>query len=93
MDGGVWREPVPQSKKRSPENRTRKTEVLPLAFKDLARFTYPVKTLESLGAALDRAGKRRSRSTIAAWLSGQHDAPADIAWLVLEELMRRMSSR
>ncbi len=90
---GVWREPVPQSKIRSPGNRTKKTEPLPLAFKDLARFAFPIKTLESLGAELARVGKPRARSTIAAWLSGQHDAPADVAWLVLQELMRRMSSR
>ena len=27
------------------------------------------------------------------WLSGEHEPPAEVAWLVLAELMRRMSSR
>jgi len=59
----------------------------------MARMAFPISTLAALGEALERAGMPRSRSTIATWLSGEHQAPADVAWLVLGELMRRMSKR
>lgn len=81
------------SKPGCPKNRTKKVEPLPLAFRDLARFAYPLSTMAALGEALERARMPRSRSTIATWLSGEHEPPAEVAWLVLEEIMRRMHTR
>ena len=85
---GVWREPVPQSKKARLRSWPKKTPVPPIDFGDLARFVYPVKTLECLGAATSAP-----RSTIKTWLNGSHGVPGWVLAIVTAEIMQQVGRR
>lgn len=71
-----------------PGSWPKKTEPLPLGFGDLARFAYPVKTLEMLGCATGAP-----RSTIKAWLNGTNGVPGWVLAIVTAEIMRRLAGR
>lgn len=85
---GVWREPVPQSKKRSPTSRTRVLDPQPIDFGVLARLVFPIKTTAALGHLTGC-----SRSTIHTWLSGEHQPPAYVLAIVIGELMKRLAGQ
>lgn len=66
----------------------KKTDTLPLAFGDLARFAYPIKTLEMLGCATGAP-----RSTVKAWLNSTHNPPFSVMAIVMAEIMRRLAGQ
>lgn len=77
-----------RSNKAQPGSWPKKTEVPPLGFGDLARFAYPVKTLEMLGCATGAP-----RSTIKAWLNGTNGVPGWVLAITTAEIMRRLAGR
>lgn len=85
---GILREQIPKSKKARLRSWPKKTPVPPIDFGALARFAYPVKTLESLGAATGAP-----RSTIKTWLNGSHGVPGWVLAVVTAEIMRQVGRR
>ena len=77
-----------RSNKRRPVSGPQKIPLLPLAFGQLARFAYPVKTLAALGH-VSGAG----RTTIKNWLNGTHEPPAFVLALCTAEIMRRLAGQ
>ena len=71
-----------------PTSRPKFIDPQPVAFGDLARFAYPLKTIEALGH-ITGAG----RSTIKDWLNGSHSPPHWALAIVLAEVMRRLATR
>lgn len=83
-----------QSNPRRPRSRPKNSDPQPLAFGDLARFAYPFKTIEALGALTDQTtGHRAGRSTIKDWLNGSHYPPSPVFAAVVAEIMRRLAVR
>lgn len=66
----------------------KKTDPPALAFGDLARFAYPVKTIEALGHVTG-AG----RTTIKTWLRGTHNPPFAVLAHCTAEIMRRLAGQ
>lgn len=60
----------------------------PVAFGALARFAYPIKTIECLGHVTG-AG----RSTVKCWLNGTHEAPSSALAACTIEIMRRLAGK
>lgn len=77
-----------RSNRRRPISGPQKTTPLPLGFGDLARFAFPIKTLEMLGCATG-AG----RSTIKRWLNGECEPPAYVLALCTVEIMKRLAGQ
>lgn len=77
-----------RSNKRRPISGPQKTTLLPMAFGDIARFAFPIKTLEMLGCVTG-AG----RSTIKRWLNGECEPPAYVLALCTAEIMRRLAGQ
>lgn len=77
-----------RSNRRGPASWPKKTDPLPLAFGDVARFAFPIKTLEMLGFATG-AG----RSTIKCWLNGTHAASDRALAICTAEIMRRLAGQ
>lgn len=76
-----------QSNRRRPTSRPKNIDIQPVAFGDLARFVFPIKTIEALGHVTG-AG----RSTIKDWLRGKHAPDGTVLALVTAELMRQVGS-
>lgn len=66
----------------------KKSDPPPIAFRDIARFAYPIKTIEALGHVTG-AG----RSTVKAWLNGTHQPPASALAICTAEIMRRLAGQ
>ena len=77
-----------QSNRRRPTSGPKKIDPQPIEFGQLARFAYPVKTLESLGAVTG-AG----RTTIKTWLNGSHQPPFSVLAHCTAEIMRRLAGQ
>jgi hypothetical protein len=86
MHGTLQAIPRPSNKRR-PTSRPKYSKPLPVAFGDLARFVFPIKTIEALGH-ITGAG----RSTIKDWLNGKHAPDGTVLALVTAELMRQVGS-
>lgn len=76
-----------RSNRRRPTSRPKYSDPQPVAFADLARFVFPIKTIEALGH-ITGAG----RSTIKDWLNGKHAPDGMVLALVTAELMRQVGS-
>lgn len=77
-----------RSNRRRPTSGPQKIQPLPLAFGDVARFAFPIKTLEMLGS-ITGAG----RSTVKRWLNGECEPPAYVLAICTAELMRRLAGQ
>lgn len=77
-----------RSNRRRPISGPQKIPALPLGFGQIARFAYPIKTLEMLGCATG-AG----RSTVKRWLNGECEPPAYVLALCTAEIMRRLAGQ
>lgn len=77
-----------RSNKARPASWPKKTTIPAVAFGDLARFAFPVKTIEALGHVTG-AG----RSTIKCWLNGTHEPPSKALAACTAEIMRRLAGQ
>lgn len=62
-------------------------------FRDVAKLAYPLKTIEALGAAIEKSGRSASRSSIKYWLKDEHGPPAWVLAIVFAEIMRGLATR
>lgn len=86
MHGNLHPSPRGRSNRRRPTSGPKNIPIPPIAFGDLARFAFPVKTIEALGAVTG-AG----RTTIKTWLNGSHQPPFSVLAIVMGEIMRRLA--
>lgn len=77
-----------RSNRRRPTSGPKKINIPPLEFGQLARFAFPIKTLESLGH-ITGAG----RSTVKRWLNGECEPPAYVLAMCTAEIMRRLAGQ